>query len=118
MDNQPLVRTELRFTPVNGNDLPSSVGLTDDDGYYTLHLLGVGQIEGAVVGEHRVSFSQDPRKGQGIEKGAKIEAARRMLQMRRNQPELLPAKYNRESKITFDVPPQGTCDANFDLKSR
>jgi hypothetical protein len=29
--------------------------------------------------------------------------------------EKLPAKYNQNTTLTFDVPPQGTDQANFDL---
>jgi hypothetical protein len=28
---------------------------------------------------------------------------------------LLPPRYNFETKLTFDVPPQGTTEANFDV---
>ena len=31
---------------------------------------------------------------------------------------MLPARYNRQSELTFDVKPGGTTEANFDLKSQ
>jgi hypothetical protein len=104
MDNRPLANAEVRFYPLAGDASPFSIGETDDQGNYTLKL-DEGGVSGAVVGEHRVIISVNERN--------------------REQPigpegphEQVPAKYNRETILTYTVPPQGTTEANFNLKSR
>ena len=51
MDNRPLAQAEVRFYPIGGLDFPYSVGVTDDQGNYTLHLGIDNNTEGAVVGD-------------------------------------------------------------------
>ena len=108
MDNRPLAHAEVRFYPIGGQDFPYSVDVTDDQGNYSLHLGIDNNTEGAVVGEHRVTISIDPQKS----KTAPLPGAR----MPARRGELVPGRYNRESKLTCTVPPEGTKDARFDLK--
>ena len=80
--------------------------VTDADGRYSLELVLGG--EGATVGKNRVSIStyqgvEDPATGQG-----KVLAQ-----------ETVPEKYRGpRSTLSFVVPPEGTTEANFDLKSK
>ena len=108
MDNRPLAQAEVRFYPIGGLDFPYSVGVTDDQGNYTLHLGIDNNTEGAVVGEHRVTISIDQQKT----KSAPAPGAR----MGARRGELVPGRYNLDSKLTCTVPPGGTNDARFDLK--
>jgi len=115
MDGLPLAHAEVRFTPTSGKDLPDSVATTDENGHYTLHLGSDGNTAGAVVGEHRVTISIDPRKNKAI---MKEEGPGAMMKGRGGQPsETLPAKYNRDTTLTCTVPEGGRDDANFDLTS-
>ena len=83
--------------------------MTDDDGHYELYL-GIDGTPGAIIGEHRVSISLDQRKNKALLKAGG--------EMPKRPGELLPSKYNRDSKLASTVPPDGKSDANFDLKSR
>ncbi|HEV3236975.1 MAG TPA: hypothetical protein VGZ25_08305 [Gemmataceae bacterium] len=108
MDSRPLANAEVRFVPTSGQDIPDSVATTDDEGHYELH---AGESLGAVVGEHHVMISLDPRKNKRV---FMAEG-----KMRAGAPgELLPSQYNRDSKLTCTVPPEGKKDADFDLKSK
>jgi len=80
------------------------VGVTDAGGVYSLKLMGNDQA-GAVVGKHRVEINlvvasddRDPRT--------------------RPPTKTLPAKYNRNSELNFEVPAGGTDQANFELKEK
>jgi hypothetical protein len=87
---------------------PGSMGVTDDQGRYVLKIIGTdGRTAGAVVGEHRVRISTADNKGGGSDS---TDVATRQ------QKELVPAKYNTNTELTFTVPPGGTDAANFDLK--
>jgi hypothetical protein len=112
MDNQPLAKAEVSFYPVGGKDLPFSVGVTDDDGRYTLLLANQGNSPGAVVGEHQVRISLNPKKA-----GMRPDVVKgfRGIQLR----EMVPARYNANSKLTCTVPADGRTDADFiDLTSK
>jgi hypothetical protein len=114
MDNRPLANAEVRFTPEGGQNLPFSVGVTDDQGNYELRLGSENDTPGAVPGEHRVTISIDPRKDKKTSK-TMMESGGRMPN---KLAELVPKQYNRESKLTCSVPPEGMKDANFDLKGK
>jgi hypothetical protein len=110
MDNSPLAHAEVRFYPIAGQDLPYSIDVTDDQGNYRLHLGTHSDTEGAVVGEHRVTISIDQLRTKIMPPpGARMWTRRG---------ELVPGRYNRDSKLTYTVPPKGTMDAKFDLKSK
>jgi hypothetical protein len=113
MDNRPLANAEVCFYPTGGKDLPYSVGITDDQGNYELHL-GESDSPGAVPGEHHVTISLDLRRDKAKSK-MRVESGGRMPT---KLGDLVPAQYNRQSKLTCTVPPEGKKDANFDLKSK
>jgi hypothetical protein len=115
MDGHPMPHVEVRFTPTDGPDLPYSVDTTDDQGKYVLHLGVDSDTAGAVVGEHRVTLSQDQRRKDTMPPLARlaVSGARRM-----RPGEVLPGKYNRDSKLLCTVPGEGNADVNFDLKSK
>jgi hypothetical protein len=110
LDGSPLAHAEVRFFPSN-KDLPFSSGITNDNGDYKLHMVTENETRpGAIISDHRVTISLDQRKGKTM------PTSRPHLP--KNPGELLPAKYNHDSKLTFTVPPEGTSQANFDLKSK
>src|SRR5262245_3421686 len=69
LDGQPLPSAAVLFQPVapegNINPGPGSYGITDEDGRYSMTLVGV-ESKGAVVGKHKVRIAyhdatpQDP----------------------------------------------------------
>jgi hypothetical protein len=104
LNNKPLANANVRFQPERkqGDDTnrPDSYGETDEQGYFTLKPVGKdwSGTEGALVGKHFVQISTfDRTLGQnGLPRG-----------------ELVPYQYNRDSSLTFTVPPEGTTEANF-----
>jgi hypothetical protein len=108
LDKQPLKGALVRFQPEkregDASITPDSYGTTDDQGNYTLKAsIGTTEKEGAAVGKHLIQISIIERGAAAGKTGIK---------------ELVPAKYNRESKLTYTVPPEGTKEANFDLQSK
>ncbi len=112
MDDKPLANAEVTFYPSWGKDLPISVGVTNEQGDFTLQVGGDrANTPGAVVGEHRVRISVNPKKAKVMPKLTKFTTQKELR-------ELLPPQYNLQSKLTCTVPPEGKTDANFDLKSK
>jgi hypothetical protein len=111
LNGKPLAGADVTFVPIHEDKestkaLPSSSGKTDDAGRYSLK--GPKDAEGALPGKHRVSILLiDPRM---------IDSDKRR---RASEPPLhvLPERYNRDTELTCDVPPEGKTDANFALTS-
>jgi hypothetical protein len=84
----------------------SSSGKTNEKGEYTLTSTK-GKL-GAQVGKHQVSVSLlKPQIG---------EDDKRPPRGGWKQADLVPARYNSKTELTYDVTPEGTDKANFDLK--
>jgi len=107
LNNNPLANAYVSFQPTGSGERepgPGSYGTTDGDGRFTLQLVGKDQ-PGAWVGHHRVVISlKDPPNPNEVSDSAS-----------RDRTEKLPLRYNRDSKLTFDVPAGGSDAANFDL---
>jgi len=106
LDSKPLAEANLTFQPATEGKIAGagSFAFTDANGAYSLRTADSDQ-PGAVVGKHRVeirlvvpSYDGDPAK--------------------RPPAKTLPAKYNNQTELQFDVPAGGTDKANFDLKSK
>lgn len=99
MDGKPMDNVSVTFEPAGGG---GSRGITGPDGRYQLsHLLQ--DSPGAAVGKHRVTIVT--HQAQPVADDAKYS-------------EKIPAKYNTESTLSFDVPESGTDAANFELNSK
>ncbi|MDY3554606.1 hypothetical protein R5W24_003732 [Gemmata sp. JC717] len=101
LDGQPVEGASVSFTPAagDGGGVGGSYGKTDAQGRYALKTV-IGDRGGAVPGKHKVTISlskPDPKSPEGAEKN------------------LIPAKYNTKSDLTFDVPTGGTDKADFVL---
>lgn len=110
LDGKPLAGVHVGFQPIakpgNVNPGGGSYAMTDSDGQFKL-LLVEGEQPGAIVGQHRVEIT------------ARSEVPANIDPPRRPTPKVfVPAKYSRNSELTFDVPPGGTAEANFELKSQ
>ncbi len=108
LDGQPLANVHVAFQPVATGGKPNvgagSYAITDGSGNYSLRQADTDQL-GAVVGQHRVEIN------------FKVETDDRDPKTRPPQ-KALPAKYNRESELQFQVDRGGSKTANFELKSR
>ena len=110
LDGKPLAGVHVGFQPIakagSINPGGGSYAVTDSGGQFTL-LLVEGEQPGAMVGQHRVEIT------------AKSEAPPANVDFAKRPPPkvFVPAKYSRNSDLTFDVPSGGTSAANFELKS-
>ena len=105
LDGAAVANVFVNFQPMaagNDNPGPGSSGPTDGDRRFTLR--AVTGTKGAVVGKHRVRIS-----GLGGESSKQSDAG--IVQPR----DIIPAGYNRDSKLIFEVTAGGTDQANFQL---
>jgi hypothetical protein len=110
LDGKPLAGVHVGFQPIakagNLNPGGGSYAMTDSDGKFTL-LLVEGEQPGAIVGKHRVEIT------------ARSEIPANIDVAKRPPPKVfVPAKYSRNSELTFEVPAGGTTAANFELTSQ
>jgi hypothetical protein len=108
MDGNPLANAAVAFLPdtkPGAKPSPTSRGETDKDGRYML--TSSEDKPGAVVGTSKVRISTMRSSGGGEGEGGAILAR-----------ETVPERYNARTELTFDVPEEGTDQANFDLKSK
>jgi hypothetical protein len=112
LNGQPLANAYVSFQPIAKEGSveagPGSSATTDAQGRFTLKLT-TGE-NGAVVGKHRVIISQVVSKNDPADDARPTRGGPPQM-------EKLPARYNSESKETFDVPSGGTDKADFELKS-
>jgi hypothetical protein len=110
LDGKPLANAHVGFQPLAQPGKVDAGGgsyaITDSDGRYSLRMVE-SDAPGAVVGKHRVEIVL---RGTGADDDTD----------RHGKPPKppLPARYNQESKLTFDVPAAGTKEANFELESK
>ena len=109
LDGKPLTGGVINFQPivtgkgVNGG--PGSTARIGAEGRYSLATVR-GQ-PGAVVAKHRVKIYSFSPESPRVEDGA--SATKR---------ELVPARYNYNSDVTFDVPAGGTEKADFSIPAK
>ena len=101
LDGKPVEGATVTFTPASGDGggVGGSYGKTDAQGRYSLKTVAADKA-GAAVGKHKVTISlsqPDPKNPEGAAK------------------DLIPAKYNVKSDLTFDVPSGCTDKADFAL---
>ena len=117
VDGKPRGGLVVMFQPIGGTENPNpgkgSAARTDAEGRFTL-----AQDEnhpGAVVGRHRVAIftaqvgAEAPRSPEEEEVGSPDGAPG-------GPAETIPPRYNDATELTYDVPPGGTDQANFDLQ--
>jgi len=101
-DGQPLANAQIVFQGVGADGKPDADkeagGETDDKGQYTL-LRAKDQAKAVAPGDYHVEIHVIERTPDGIR-------------------ELVPPQYSTNSQLKFTVPPGGTKDANFDVKSK
>jgi hypothetical protein len=107
LDGKPVVKAVVTFIPLpkpGSRDAGDSAsGTTNEKGEYTLKTYTPqGWKDGAQVGKHKVSISQQETRGEGD---------------RSVTTEKLPKRYNENSELTYDVT-SGDNKKDFELKSR
>lgn len=111
LDGDPVTEARVIFEPQRtGKEAlkagPSSNGVTDENGSYTL-LTTVDEDKGAVVGKHTVTISTYL---------AEVDRSRDSSRIIRK--EEIPARYLEPGTLSFDVPSEGTEAADFALTSK
>jgi hypothetical protein len=109
LNGKPAPEVAVTFQPLSstGSNVPgaSAFGVTNADGRYSLKIMGE-EKQGATVGKNVVRFSAyvpvDPNSDGPPKTKPKVQ---------------IPARYWGESNVEFDVPPQGTSSADFQLTS-
>jgi hypothetical protein len=100
----PLASATVEFRPI-GDDKSGAVvnayGTTDSQGHFTMKLGGpFADVAGVPTGKYRVHIGRFDREAKS------------------GPQQLVPARYNRASQLTFEVAAGGTTEANFDLASK
>jgi hypothetical protein len=109
LDGKPLANANVAFMPQATAGTVGHVtsrGRTDAQGNYTLKTADDPPREGAVVGTHKVYIAT-----------GSSDALAEVLedQATKGPRERVPAKYNAQTSLKRDVPPEGKSDMNFDL---
>ena len=102
LDKKSLANATVMFAPTKANGPGPFIGTTDEQGQFKLGLLDSSRA-GAAVGGYSViiaTVKSDPNENS-------IQAKK----------EIVPAEYRNGSK-RYEVPPDGTKAANFDMTSR
>lgn len=109
LDGKPLSGARVGFEPIRRgegpNAGPGSYGTTDAEGRYRLKT--IDGDTGAVVGRHNVRLSTF--RGEVIPGRDEVKVV---------VVEKVPDRYIQTGALTFEVPPEGTEAADFDLHSR
>src|ERR1700757_137440 len=108
LEETPLPHATVHFHPLSDEKYPgpSSAAKTNAQGEFTLQL-ATSDTKGALVGKHKViitAYEGDGAIPNSSGKGGIVPKG------------LIPRRYNADSELTFDVPPEGSSSANFDLK--
>ena len=105
LDGEPLVNGVVNFQPKVQKGMPNapgSVGRTDATGRF--HLITIHDEPGASPGRHKVkiySYSPETPLETDEDTGPSVER--------------VPERYNYATRLLFEVPNEGTEQANFDL---
>jgi hypothetical protein len=110
LNGKPLPKAWVYFAPmaskVTSAPGPTSHGLTDADGKFTLRV--DANHPGAVVGKNRVFITgRDAGSGAANQPDANVMVVK----------DSVPERYNQETTLTFEVHPEGSASANFALTS-
>jgi hypothetical protein len=110
-DGQPLAGAHVVFQPISAgkemNPGSGSYGITDADGRYTLKVVDTGE-SGAFIGKHRVEITIRSDEDDDTDRRGRRPAAKVVLS----------PLYNRNSRLTFEVPAKGTKEADFPLTTK
>ena len=122
VDGEPASDIIVVYEPVSDDatrnakkESPASSAITDQSGRYTLKV-GSGQIDGALVGQHRVRLMKKPLDTADAEIAADYNVRAEWKKQR--QFKQLPKRYNDQTEIKVDVPASGSNSADFEIESK
>jgi hypothetical protein len=104
LNGKALAKASVTFAPVGTKGEmepgPSSAAITNEDGRYTLRLIGQSG-KGAMIGKHKVMIALQEEVDTSDDNPVKLKQ--------------LPLKFNGQTTLEFDVPAGGTDKADFNL---
>src|SRR5688572_21672020 len=120
LDGKPYPNALVSFQPIGTADDPNpgegSVGRTDENGRFDLYC---DAKRGAVVGKHRVRITTVPGHGTFEDPNPNSlgtpDDAPGVPDKGKSEFEPIPLEWNENSDKTFDVPPEGTDKATFNI---
>jgi hypothetical protein len=118
LDGKPYAHAVVSFQPVGTKENPNpgrgSSAYTDENGRFVLKC---DDKDGAVVGTHlvRIMTKGNDVVGQ-MPDGTSADGGSRAAPKGRVDP--IPAEWNSNSKVEFEVPKGGTDKANFDITTK
>jgi hypothetical protein len=114
LDGKPLCKASVTFAPMASKENfapgPTAMDVTDAEGRYTLTI--DKDTPGAVVNKCRIYITTLIGRAPANDQDGGPPQLRKLPRDR------VPEKYNLKTELTYDVPPGGTDQANFDLRSR
>ena len=131
VDGQPVGGLHISSEPIGGSDRPlpgpDSTAVTDADGHFELYTTD-GNRRGAVVGPSRIRIWSNPGQALGVvtddqapdyDPVAEINAIKAQMRGGRKKvvkkASMIPLRYNDKTELTFNVPPEGTDKADFNI---
>ena len=111
LDGKPIAQVAVMFQPLaQGNNInpgPGSFGVTDENGKYSLELVGLRK-KGAAVGKHQVRFDPYSTEQQDPSSDAPFVPTKPLPK--------IPSRYNSITpQFEFEVTQQGSTSADFAL---
>jgi hypothetical protein len=117
LNGQPYPNAVVTFQPMatstNPNPGRGSSAFTDAEGRFELLTFEGGK--GAVAGKHRIRIAT---KGGAIAIDPEKGSADNATSARKQKVDPIPPSWNTESDKEFDVPKNGTDQANFDINTK
>lgn len=142
VDGQPVAGLRVAFEPMGSAERrapgPEAVGVTDEDGRFTLETMAESPRTGAVVGKCRVRIWALPSDQKdrvdrdkvtdvmapGFDPVKEVNDLKEQLRRQGRKKAAskptgaIPLRYNDNTELSFDVPPGGTDKADFSLSSK
>lgn len=116
LNGSPLPGVMVTFQPMSsakGGDAGGvgSYAMTDANGKFTLEASTANPQKGALVGKHKVRVATPPKGGANKDSDSAAGSSKTP------NADPIPARYNAESTLEFEVPAGGTDKANLQLTS-
>jgi hypothetical protein len=111
LNGRPLPNASVEFLPiVDGVTMvaPGSAAETGPDGVYSLFVVGTGE-PGAAVGRHQVTVY--------VREGGPPAQTGESPVIVHEKKSVVPARYSNPETLSFEVPPEGSIQADFALVS-
>jgi hypothetical protein len=134
VDSKPVAGLRIAFEPVGSASRPApgpeAIGITDDEGRFSLATMSESPRRGAVVGKCRIRIWTLPANQEdalfddqnpNYDPVQEIKVLKERMRSRGGKKKVerptgaLPLRYNDHTELSFEVPPGGTDKADFQI---